>query len=209
MGEEKAAVENIEISENDQLVSHPIKVANIFNSYFITSVENLCKGRGTSARNAQETTSSVKNNMFLTPTDESEVASIMRNLKNKKSCGHDEIPDFVVKQYYNQLKAPLTNIINCSINTASVPQLLKLAIIKPLYKGNEKKDVNNYRPIALLPVFSKVLELVIAKRLLNFCDRFKIINPEQHGFLKSKNTTSAMIEFTESILMSLEEKNVH
>ena len=138
--------------------------------------------------------------MFLAPVDEIEVQGIIRKLKNKRTSGPDGIPDFLVKECGKELLTPLTHIINCSFETGIFPERLKVARIKPIFKNGAKTDKNNYRPIALLSIFSKIIETAVAKRLTNFCDKYKIIKTEQHGFVKSKNTGTALLQFAQGII---------
>jgi len=73
---------------------------------------------------------------------------------------------------------------------------LKYSIIKPLYKKGNKKDVHNYRPIALLTSFSKILEKVIQIRLLDHLHKSNIISKEQYGFkigFTTENTVYKLI----------------
>jgi hypothetical protein len=91
--------------------------------------------------------------MFLFPVTESEVEKVAKGLKNKLSAGIDEIPDYVVKQCIKLLKKPLANIYNASLESGIFPDQLKIAKVVPVYKKGDKKDVQNYRPIALLSCF--------------------------------------------------------
>jgi len=69
---------------------------------------------------------------------------------------------------------------------------LKYSIIKPLYKKGNKKDVCNYRPIALLTSFSKILEKVIQIRLLDHLHKNNIISKGQYGFRIGFTTENAV-----------------
>ena len=59
-------------------------------------------------------------------------------------------------------------IITTIISSGEFPENMKLAIVKPLYKGKSKLEMNNYRPISLLPVLSKILEKIVHHRLAKF-----------------------------------------
>jgi len=78
---------------------------------------------------------------------------VVKGLKNKLSAGIDEIPDYVVKQCIKLLKKPLANIYNASLESGIFSDQLKIANVVPLYKKEDKIDIQNYRPIALLSVF--------------------------------------------------------
>ena len=84
---------------------------------------------------------------------------------------------------------PLTDLSNLSFKTGSFPDKIKIAIVIPVHKSRSKLDVNNYRPISLLSVFSKIIEKVMHVRLSTFFEEHNIIYPSQFGFQKNKSTT--------------------
>ena len=69
------------------------------------------------------------------------------------------------------------------------PDNIKIAIIKPVFKANDKKQIINYRPISLLPQISKIFEKIIYNRMMDFIYKNKIINDNQYGFVEKSNTT--------------------
>jgi len=62
----------------------------------------------------------------------------------------------------------LSHICNRMLSTGTFPDRLKYSEIKPMYKKGNKTQITNYRPISLLPVFSKIFEKVLYKRLYNY-----------------------------------------
>ena len=88
--------------------------------------------------------------------------------KNCKGIGLDGFLTSVVKSVSNHIAEPLKHIFNLSFTSGIVSGKLKLASVTPVLKSNDKFSVNNYRPISLLPVFSKVLGKLMHKRLISF-----------------------------------------
>ena len=82
--------------------------------------------------------------------------------------GLDGFLTSVVKSVSNHIAEPLTHIFNVSFTSGVFPSKLKLAKVTPIFKLNDKLSVNNYRSISLLPVFSKLVEKLIHKRLMSF-----------------------------------------
>ena len=101
----------------------------------------------------------------LNEVDEQTISKTIDNLPNKASCGFDNISTIFLKQIAPTIIKPLTLLINQVFNTAIFPDRLKLAKVIPVFKKGDSKLINNYRPISLLPVISKVLETIIANQL--------------------------------------------
>ena len=83
-----------------------------------------------------------------------------------------------------------------------------MAKVTPVFKSGLNSNLNNYRPISVLPVFSKVLEKCIYNRLLNFLEKCNIINENQFGFRTGHSTSSALVEFLFKTLNALENKEI-
>ena len=85
---------------------------------------------------------------------------------------------------------------------------MKVAKVVPIFKGGEKKHFTNYRPVSLLPQFSKVLEKLFHSRLSNFIDRYSILNDNQYGFRKNRSTSLALLELVEKLTAGLDNKDI-
>ena len=72
--------------------------------------------------------------------------------------GIDGINTVILQGTYEHLLPHLTFFFNLCLKTAVFPDKLKIAIVIPIYKSGNKELFNNYRPISLLPLFSKILE---------------------------------------------------
>ena len=102
------------------------------------------------------------------------------------------------------ISVPLTNLVNLSFEQGVFPSELKLAIITPLYKAKDPMFFNNYRPISLLSVFSKIIERLIYSRLLNFINKHKIFNKLRFGFRNNHSTFMALIILVENLVNALD-----
>ena len=79
------------------------------------------------------------------------------SLKLNKSPGYDKISFNVVKKCFRELCKPLEYVFNLSIQTGVFPDKLKIARVSLVYKACDTDDLTNYRPISVLPTFSKIL----------------------------------------------------
>ena len=136
-------------------------IATSFNNYF-TNV-----GPKLASRNKDFKSYLKENEILLSEYDvsEKELEDAFCSLKINKSPGFDDISSNVVKNAYHIIKHPLRYIFNLSINHGEFPEKLKIARITPVFKSKFKSDdvtaLNNYRPISVLPCFSKLLERIM------------------------------------------------
>src|SRR5215469_8730390 len=127
----------------------------------------------------------------------------MKELKNKNSCGYDEITTKILKISSPFIVSPLTHKCNRMLSTGTFPDRLKYSEIKPIYKKGDKTLITNYRPISLLPVFSKIFEKVLYKRLYYHLTSNSILVKEQFGFRCNSSTETAIYTLINNILSSL------
>ena len=117
-----------------------------------------------------------QNSMFLDVITENEVATEIGQLDVNKSGGYDEISPKVVKGVSKHIVKPLTHMYNQSFVTGIVPSGLKKAVVTPIFKSNDKESFSTYRPISVLPCFSKILEKLMYKRVVKFLDKYSILS---------------------------------
>ena len=102
------------------------------------------------------------------PTTEEEISNIMKNSKIT-SCSLDPIPSDFLMNFLPETVPVITNIVNKILISGSFTECMKSAIVRPLIKkiNMDKEILKNYRPVSNLSFLSKVVEKVIAKRLIN------------------------------------------
>jgi hypothetical protein len=90
--------------------------------------------------------------------------SLINNLKNKAG-GLKSFPAKVLKCIADLISPALSDIINSSLALGIFPKSLKVARVTPIFKSGDKTCVNNYRPASVLPIFSKILEKIVYKKV--------------------------------------------
>ena len=98
----------------------------------------------------------------------------------------------------------LKHICNSSLEQGIFPDDMKIARVIPLLKAGDKQNVSNYRPISLLPQFSKILEKVFNNRLMNFVESKNMLYLRQYGFRKGMSTSMAIMELMEDITSAVD-----
>lgn len=140
----------------------------------------------------------------ITETTLIELASIIKNLKNKKSPGPDAIPNEVFKQIPEETVSNLRQLFNACMKIGHFPQVWKTAKIVPLPKpGKDHTSPKNYRPISLLNNIGKIFEKIICNRISNYLEENSLLNEQQFGFRRSHSTTHQIVRITDHIARTL------
>lgn len=186
----------------------PIDIANAFNDFFVNIAENIKEPVVTSNHDKLRNFCSEKipqNVVYDMPTLSSEkVIKSLKNLDINKSTGLDEIGPRLLKMSSSVIGESLTHIFNLSIKTSSFPEKWKEAKVKPLFKGGSSNDLNNFRPISILPVLSKVFEKHAHESLVTFLDKYKVLHMTQSGFRQNHSCETALIHMVEKWLWALD-----
>ena len=174
---------------NNKHVYNKTEIAQGFNSFFA----NIGKTTSQNVPHANKHFSEflknrVPNSMFLEPVEEPQIIEIVNKLKPKMSHGYDDIPTRIVKESILKIITPITHIVNRSLMTGRVPTDMKIAKVIPIYKASDPTLFQNYRPVSLLPAFSKILEKVMFNKIMSFLNSNNILYKHQYGF-RSKHST--------------------
>lgn len=147
----------------------------------------------------------INNNQFnLTPTTDEEVMKYINELKNDTSPGCDGIKSNVFKVNKEYICKPVKVIINKCFSEGVFPQVCKKAVVIPIHKKGDKKDVNNYRPISLTTIISKLIEKAFKQRLVDFIEESQYLSHFQFGFRTKKNTQDAILRVVNNIYEKLD-----
>ena len=123
-----------------------------------------------------------------------EISSIIKSIKTKNTHGYDGVSTKILKISSSYITSPLTYICNKIISTGTFPDKLKFSIVKPIHKKGDKMNYTNYRPISILPTFSKVFEKAIYTRLSEYLINNKLLVENQYSFQKGLATDNAIFK---------------
>ena len=132
-----------------------------------------------------------------------EIIDIIVNLKNG-APGYDKISASILKFISEDIVHPLVYLCNLSLEQGVFPKELKLANVLPLYKSDDPLMFNNYRPVSLLCVLSKVFESIMYPRLIGRLENCKILLNNQFGFRKLHSSYMALMVLMNNLISSLE-----
>ncbi len=135
-----------------------------------------------------------------------EISDAINMLKAKNTPDFEGISTNFLKKIAKSILKPLLYIFKCSFSNGVVPKQLKIAKIIPLFKSGDASLLDNYRPIALLSSFSKIMEKIVCIRLSNFLEYNKLLSNFQFGFRQDHSTVHPLLLFSNHITKALENK---
>lgn len=187
----KESVDNFEISNMfaDYFGSVYIKSSNYLKPTFSSYDPNYCHGGAVGV-----------DKIF-----HDDIVCAITELKSSLTVGVDQVPSFIIKGCSDSFIYPLLILFNLSINNKCFPDVWKQTKIIPVHKKGSISDCKNYRPIAILSPFSKILESIIYKKIFNQVKRF--ISPHQHGFMPKKSTATNLLCLTNKVLNAFNNKS--
>ena len=148
-----------------------------------------------------------KNTFHFSSISANDILIAIRDCKFKYSLDFSNIDMDIIKIILYFILDPLTYIFNLIICDSTIPDNIKISLITPLFKKGKQDDINNYRPIALLSQFSKILEKIIPNRFLHLIDKQNLLYGKQYGFIRNSSTSHALYDHYNDIESNLERNN--
>jgi hypothetical protein len=184
---------------------NPNTIAEQFNNFYVNIGKNLSQNIPQTSKDPLEYIKENNcNSIFVEEADETEICRIITGLK-EGSAGWDEIHAKVIKCSYKLFMKPLVFLINKSLTQGVVPRELKRAKVIPIFKSGDPMLIKNFRPVSVLPLFSKLFERVMYNRLINFINRNNLLYRYQFGFREKHSTAMALMVLTDNIYDAIEQ----
>ena len=203
-GTKKSLQSNFRIDDTKN-ITEPKTISNAFNNFFVDIGPKLAsKIQHTGKNYFDYLTKPAQTCIFAKPIVAEEIVKIIGKFNPNKSPGHDNITNMVIKKVALEICKPLSMIFNCSFKTGVVPEQLKIAKVIPIYKKDNAEILSNYRPVSVLPCFSKILERLMFNRCMDYIDKNDILNEKQFGFRKNHSTYMAIIELVDKVTSAVE-----
>ena len=200
---------NVENRSQDELMHE----ADKFNEYFANvGIESFKKSQENLDSESQDEESSMSNPNQIRfrpePVDLSTIILTIKELNETNAFGSDGIPFKFIRDALPVVVFYILVIVNTSIVTLTFPSNWKYPHVLPFFKGGDKNEVSNYRPISLLPILSKVLEKIVSKQLMSYLESNHILSNHQHGFRPRLSTETALMKVTEKLYSNIDDKKI-
>ena len=129
-----------------------------------------------------------------------ELDQSLKKCKMKKAPGPDKVANDMLVQLSSYGKEYLLKLVNKTWKTGKLPEIWKTATVIPILKnGKPKEDPSSYRPISLTSCICKVAERMINARLYWWLENSHLLNPNQAGFRRGRQTIDQLIRLTQGV----------
>ncbi|CAL8083510.1 unnamed protein product [Orchesella dallaii] len=193
---------------NSTTITDETEKLNLLCEHFTQNSDNIST---TISEPTEDSSTSLSNDKLLSElkvtTDE--VFNSIKLLDSQKPSGTDNIPAKVLISCAEEVAPYLANIINQILKDGEFPDVLKIALVTPLYKRKgERHDIRNYRPISILSATAKLIEKIVYEKVMFFLEENNKIMDQQHGYRENRSTQSAVILLTDYIKQNLDNNKV-
>ena len=195
--------------EEGKLVNDQQEICDIFNIIFVNVAKNIGENsipvdsQHPSILKIQEN-NSTHSVLEFKPIEENFISKQINKLSSKKATGHDGISAKVLKLAQPAVLKPITFLINETIKMSEFPDECKKAMVSPLHKKNSTQDKENYRPVSILPIMSKLYERAINVQLMEFFETK--FNTYLSAFRPGYGCQSTLLRIIEDWKQALDDK---
>jgi len=144
----------------------------------------------------------------LRPATLPELSTAISQMSGSRAVGIDGVPLHAVKKCFPVIAPHLLHLINCSIVTRTFPDAWKTARVTPVYKAGDRADLNNFRPISILSVLSKITEKVVCIQLTSYLLEHHVLTPTQYAYRPRHSTEDALIDTVEWLARAVDNGHV-
>ena len=174
-------------------------LANLFAKEFRKNVDNIVYRCNTQLLDKNTYCIQPTRSMRLNRITEKKTLSIIGKLNDRKSPGIDRMRARDIKSISINISPVITHLINSIITSSIYPDCLKIGMIRPIYKKGSHTDVNNYRPITILPCIDKIVERYFGQEINKYLLEHNIINKRQFGFQSGRSTSQLLSQFADEV----------
>ena len=185
---------------NGQSVTDFLAKANIFNRFFSQQCTNIVTSSSVPSDPCFKSDKRFSHIDF----DINRISNTIRRLNPNKAHGHDGISIRMIQLSCESIAKPLCLLFRNCFEASTFPDEWKKGNVIPVYKKGDKQIVSNYRPISLLPIFSKIFEKIIFDAIFNYMNTNNFLNSNQSGFRPGDSCVHQLISIVHDIHKSFD-----
>lgn len=185
---------------NDNIASTPDEIVDQFKLFFESVYKTPnCNAKQIFDENSRFT-DKIRNIFDIIPNiyiDEQLIENQIKELPENLVSGPDNIPNLFLKRCCEFIVGPITTMLQKSFNEGLVPSLWKSSYIRPVFKNGSRRNVADYRGVAIQCSIPKLLDSILAKHINSYLSN--IITDHQHGFLSGRSTITNLSDFISNV----------
>ena len=186
-----------EIKLPEKTVTSTEELVDVFNEHFINIGPNLAETiQNENDGSFQDYINKQDPEFTFQPVSIVKVYNLINNLWTSKATGIDKISAKVLRAAASAIAPSLTEIFNMSIDSNRFPSDWKTARVIPLFKNGQRSVLDNYRPISILPVVSKIMERLLYNQISDYFTKKQLLSKHQFGFRPLHSTTTTLLDCT-------------
>jgi hypothetical protein len=195
------------ININGQTETDPKKIATHFNTFFTCAGKAISDSVPPVAKQPEDYINYNRDIpiLNLTNTTPAHVKKVIRSLAPKQSRDVSGISTKMIKMVGDEISTPLAHIFNLSLTSGNFPMSFKQCRVIPIFKSGDRLECDNYRPISLLSSISKILEKIVAEKLVQHLLSNDLLYNFQFGFLPKRTTEQNLLHIVNYITNALNE----
>lgn len=194
-GKSRPMETELRIQIDNKILSSNDEVAEVFEKYFSEIPTKVTESLNSSVEQAavfmKENIAESNGEFKFDYIDPNTIIKTFKSLNVKNTEDLWGMSVKVIGSVIDILASPLAYMFNYCVSVGIFPDLMKFSKVVPLFKSGERMDIGNYRPVSILPIFSKIFEKIILAQMQSFFNTNKLLHPQQFGFTKGRNTTDA------------------
>lgn len=194
------------------LITDNRQIVNILNNFFVTLPQKLLISLPTIVRDwVNNHVTKVRKEIFqISHITSDEILKLLQCMLLNKATGVDGLSARVLHAAAPGISPSLSRLINHCIDKSYFPAIWKKAKVIPIYKGKgDKQEMNNYRPVSVLPSLSKIFEKHIHDSLYSYLKNTDQLYKFQSGFRKSHSTELPLIRLIDQLLFNLDKNHLN
>jgi hypothetical protein len=195
------------ITVNNTPVNDPGQISNEFNKFFTSVGKQIAEAVDPVSKDPLDyVTTNCNRDLSLGIMSQADFINIVNNMEPKNSSDINGMSTKMIKEVKFEIATPLVHIFNLSLNEGIFPESLKCSRTIPIFKAGNPLLCDNYRPISLLSVVSKILEKYVANKLSYHLAENNLLFEHQYGFQKGKSTVHNLLVLSNYVAKEINNK---
>ena len=200
------------IKNIDTTYNKPKDIANALNNHFVNvakqfnTTNNTDSFESVNLKLENYISTKIPHNVHfnIPPITLNFVKKNLSKINCSKSCGIDNLQGKFLKLAAQVISTSLLIIYNLSLKTGIFPEKWKQARVTPIFKSGDDTNCDNYRPISILPILSKILERHIHDHLYEYLTDYGLLLVSQSGFRKFHSCHTTLTKLVDSWLKAID-----